>query len=186
MYATRHGKRIAAVGVLVGLLFVLWIVRRYSPISPVKDLNSVLVVLQRTNCLGSCPVYTLTIRGNGVVEYSGQEFVRVRGPQIARIDDGKINELLLDFDRAHFFALTESFLMECTDLPHVIVTITAGRRSKRVEGDEFCPENDVFPWTLYRRVSRLNDFLALAREIDAIAGSDRWVKCSGRCRRLEN
>jgi hypothetical protein len=184
MNVERDRKRIALAGlaVLVGILVVPWAVRRYSHIAPVKNFNSLSVVLQRTNCLGSCPVYTVTINGNGLVDYSGQQFVRIHGPQTVAIDRAKLDELLQDFDRAHYLAFVNSFGNDCTDMPHVVVSLAVDGRVKRVESDELCPEHPDILRSAYRRLSRQDDFLMLAREIDSITGSDRWVKCDGVCR----
>jgi hypothetical protein len=184
MNVVRDRKGIVVVGLalLVALLAVLWTVRRFSHITPVKNLNSLSVVLERTSCFGNCPVYRIAINGNGLVEYSGQLFVRVHGPQTAVIDRDKLDGLLRSFDRIHFLSFTGSFQQGCTDMPRVIVTITADGRSKRVESDELCPENGDFLTSVYRRLSRQEDFLTLAREIDSVTASDRWVKCDDRCR----
>ena len=41
--------------------------------------------LQRTSCLGSCPIYTVTIDARGMVIYEGEEFVRATGRHTAQI-----------------------------------------------------------------------------------------------------
>ncbi len=175
MNVARDRKTIVLAGltVLVALLAVLWTVRRYSHITPIKNLNSLSVVLERTSCFGTCPVYTITINGDGLVEYSGRLFVRVHGSQTAVIGRDKLEDLLRSFDRTHFLAFTSSFQRDCTDLPGVIVTITVDGRSKRVESDELCPEHGDFRMSVYRRLSRQEDFLMLAREIDSVTSSDR-------------
>jgi hypothetical protein len=37
-----------------------------------KDLRSVSVTLKRTACYGTCPVYSVAIHGNGLVEHLGE------------------------------------------------------------------------------------------------------------------
>ena len=38
-----------------------------------------LITMERTPCHGTCPVYKLTISGNGEVTYEGHNFVEVEG-----------------------------------------------------------------------------------------------------------
>ena len=42
-----------------------------------------LIRLQRTECLGECPIYTVTIDARGTVTYEGEKFVRVIGRRTA-------------------------------------------------------------------------------------------------------
>ena len=51
-----------------------------TPITnPTENVFSDLVItLERTACHGTCPIYKLTIEGNGTVIYEGQDFVQVK------------------------------------------------------------------------------------------------------------
>src|SRR5690349_12845182 len=40
---------------------------------------SIVITLRRTMCLGTCPSYRVTLRGDGTVVYDGDGFVRVHG-----------------------------------------------------------------------------------------------------------
>ena len=48
-----------------------------------SNINTVVITLERTTCFGVCPVYTLTIYGDGRVVYEGTRFVRTEGERTA-------------------------------------------------------------------------------------------------------
>ena len=50
--------------------------------------------------MGGCPVYSLTVHGNGNVEYEGVRYVPVRGRRTSTISIGKLQSLLGAIDRA--------------------------------------------------------------------------------------
>jgi len=126
------------------------------------------ISLQRTACLGSCPIYTVTIDAGGKVTYEGEQFVRVVGRRVAHIDAAAVAALLARAGQIRFFDLREAYQflenpdgskVTVTDLPTKIVTITANGRTKRVEDYVGAPDS-------------LAD---LERAIDDAAGTKRWT-----------
>ncbi len=127
-----------------------------------------LIRLQRTSCYGPCPVYTVTIDARGTVTYQGERFVRVVGRRTAQIDKSIVAALLARAERIRFFEMRDSYrvienpdgtVMSVTDLPTQTVTVTANGRTKSVEDYVAAPDS-------------LAEF---EREIDAAAGTNRWV-----------
>ena len=47
--------------------------------APTPDYASLVITLERTACFGTCPIYKLTVYGDGRVEYEGERFVTVTG-----------------------------------------------------------------------------------------------------------
>jgi hypothetical protein len=104
--------------------------------------QDVLIKLERTSCFGECPVYSVTIDGEGNVTYEGEHHVRVQGQQTARINPARVTELLDLAERIRFFDFKDQYRFiehpdgthsEVGDLSTQIVTIRVGGRSKRVE-----------------------------------------------------
>src|SRR5262245_27804547 len=63
--------------------------------NPTENMFSDLVItLERTACHGTCPIYKLTINGDGTVIYEGQDFVQVKGEQTASLSLDQIQELV--------------------------------------------------------------------------------------------
>ena len=140
---------------------------------PSNDLSSVSVTLKRTACYGWCPVYSVAIHGNGLVEYLGEVRVDVPGPQTARIPRERVKDLLRSFEEIRFFDLKEKYFEACTDMPTAIISISVDGRSKEIsnyyggcEGAKTGPQVDL---------------AKLAQKIDETAGTDRWIKCDFDC-----
>lgn len=172
--APRAGKWTfaSATCACVLLLIIWWPGRSYS-LAHARDLNSLTVVMERGSCFGSCPVYSITIHGDGRVEYVGRRFVRDKEPQTTTISKEQLARLLQDLDGVHFYALEERAFTFCFDTPRVAISGAVDGRSKRVSSDAFCAGSK-------RGVQAR--FVSVAAEIDTLVGSERWVKCDGRCR----
>ena len=132
-----------------------------SPAS--NNLDKVTITLERTACYGFCPVYTLTIQGDGTVVYEGEDFVKTRGRVEITIPAEKIDQLLEEFEGIDYFALNDNYKERTiTDAPSVITSITVDGKTKTIEhyhGDLNAPEG----------LTRLED------KIDKIINTDQWI-----------
>jgi hypothetical protein len=150
------------------VLVIPWLPARNRSVAHPRNMSSVIITMARGHCFGSCPVYSLTIHGNGGAEYHGSQFVRTKGPENATISSEKVGELLQSFDRERFFALDDRAFENCFDTPYTTVTISVDGASKRVTGD-----------TCFGKSWPKMNLLNLAQEIDDLAGSSQWVQCHG-------
>jgi hypothetical protein len=141
--------------------------RQFIPPKP-QDLSNVVITLERTACFGRCPVYSLTIFGNGRVEYYGEEYVEITGTQTAQITQDEVRELVDVFYRIKYFNLHDEYRFEfsihgvwisVTDQPTEITSITINGFRKQVLDYYAAPE-------------KLKD---LEDKIDEIAGTERWI-----------
>lgn len=131
--------------------------------------DSILIELERTACLGSCPVYSVALRGDGSVQYQGKNFVKQTGTARATVPTAVVRGIVDAADAANFFGLPARYAhgeptcpLYTTDSPRTFISITAGGRTKRIEHDYGC-ENS--PKAL----------VALAARIDSVAGTARWI-----------
>ena len=138
------------------------IVETPSPI-PTETINSDLVItMERTACHGTCPIYKLTIEGNGTVIYEGQDFVQVKGEQSASLSSAQIQDLVSAFEQAQFITLTDYVNKDRTDSPSVITSITLNGKTKTVNhyyGDDSAPQA----------------LFDLESKIDEITDSKQWT-----------
>lgn len=124
--------------------------------------------LERTACLGHCPVYVVEVRGDGTVVYEGLEHVAVMGPATARIDPTEATALFEAVGRSRFFQLEESYDINCpsfrTCAPSAVTTVQHGTRRHVVRRNFGCEG--------LRELKRLD---ALCERIDAVAGTSAWT-----------
>jgi hypothetical protein len=96
------------------------------------DLNDITIKLERTACFGTCPIYSVSIYGNGTIHYEGIRFVETNGTKTYEISTEKIKELVSLVYETGYFSLDDRYEIQVTDLPSAITTITIGNQTKSV------------------------------------------------------
>jgi hypothetical protein len=141
------------------------------------------VRLVRTVCFGDCPSYSVTIHGDGSVDWEGHSSVAQVGGRSGHVSRQQLAQLERAIDAAHFFELDEtghkspctttgnttscSFtsVTPCTDTypSHAIVTVRRGRRVHTVD-DSRCSEHEP------------SSLAALEDMIDRVASTRAWIE----------
>jgi len=115
------------------------------------------ITLERTPCLGNCPVYKVTIHGNGKVDWEGVENVAAMGRLDAKsvVPRSQLEKLARQVDDARFFERDDNGELEqqpactttgstttcsfsahfCTDTTHAKITVSRNGRTKRIDND---------------------------------------------------
>jgi hypothetical protein len=156
---------------LLGLLAVLLagcgngITRATLPApTPTVRYPDLLVTLERTMCFGRCPVYSLTIYGDGRVSFDGQQFVAATGVHTSTLAPEQIQALVDAFATADYFNLDGSYTShDWTDAPSSRTSITLNGKTKHIShyhGDNCAPQ-------------QLSD---LENAIDTIANTEQWFE----------
>jgi len=126
--------------------------------------DELVITLERTACFGKCPVYSLMIKGDGTVIYSGVDFVQTRGIQETTISIDAINQLVAEFEKANYFSLKDSYTaFGISDMPSANTSISIGGRTKAINhylGDRSAPKQ----------------LTELENKIDEIVNSAQWIK----------
>jgi hypothetical protein len=87
---------------------------------------------QRTACFGACPIYTLTINGEGLAEFHGERFTDKIGryqKQLSREDTKALFELLNSADWTTF---EDEYPTKVTDLPGILFKYNYKKVSKQI------------------------------------------------------
>ena len=105
----------------------------YIPQTPPENLTDVEITLERTACYGTCPIYTISISGDGSVTYRGEQFVKTIGVQKYNISSGDVEDLVALIYQKSFFSLRDRYEIGATDMPTVIITVRVGDQIKSVE-----------------------------------------------------
>lgn len=120
-----------------------------SPEAKPVDLSSVRITMKRDSCYGPCPVYSVSIDGNGAVIYEGVEYVKVKGKKVYRIPKEKVAELVNGFYKINYFALEDKYTevklpngisQVTTDLPSTTTSITVNGKTKSVYNYDGAPQ----------------------------------------------
>ena len=83
------------------------------------------ILLERTVCNGTCPVYKLTIYSDGKIEFFGEEFVNAIGQHVKTISQEKVALILTEVDSTNFFELNGKYdCFDWTDSSTAKITIT--------------------------------------------------------------
>ena len=129
--------------------------------------------MSRGPCFGACPSYTITVHGNGQVEYAGGRFANPN-PQTGTLNREQVAKVLQRLDGMQFFSLEDRAFVWCDDTPSIAVSVSVDGKTTSVVSDGSC----VGP-----KSGLQAEFVRTAREIDTIVGSDRWVMCDERSSR---
>ena len=132
-----------------------------TPSTP--NLTDLTISMKRGMCMGTCPVYSLDIFGNGTVVYNGERFVNVTGKQVSSISEDKVKELVEEFYKMNYFSLNDTYdKIIKTDQPTVSTSININGTSKNV----FDNLGAIAP----------EDLRLLENKIDEITNSNKWVE----------
>jgi hypothetical protein len=161
-------------GAVVSLcvLVYLWTPVEAHRLAGPKNLSSVHIELTRGSCLGACPVYSLTIHGNGQIEYLGKYNVKVHGRETAAISKEQVTEILAVLHRIGLVDLEDRAFRWCYDTPRVTLLLSIDGKSKRLVSDAACVGG---------RLGKQAQFVSATDQIENIVGTARWVKCEGQC-----
>ena len=128
------------------------------------DTKGTVVRLERTECYGTCPAYSVEIHGDGSVEYEGKAYVGKKGKQRGQIAPEAVVALAGRFDKAGFFRLhwADPCDAVATDNPTAKISFTTGLRTRTIEDYH---GNGCMPKVLRE----------LEDEVDRVAGTARWI-----------
>jgi Domain of unknown function (DUF6438) len=118
--------------------------------SPTAAAADVTIVMEKSECFGSCPAYRLTLHGDGSAHYEGLANVGVKGDRDYRIPAAAVAALVEQFQRLGFFSLADRYEVRKvevedasgrkvmvpesrSDLPRTTLTLRLGDREKTVE-----------------------------------------------------
>jgi hypothetical protein len=133
-----------------------------ATVQPQRASQPVMLTLERTACFGFCPIYKLTVYGNGKVVYEGKRFVKVTGTQTTTISRAAVRKLVSEFQRIQYFNLQDSYMGGHTDAPSAITSLVMGKKQKTVNHYLASPDAPT----------KLTD---LENKIDAVVNSKQWI-----------
>ncbi len=130
--------------------------------------------LSRGYCYGSCPIYTLSVWGNGRVRFRGEGFVESMGVHTGKVDEACVVELFHRFMEADFFSLPENLYSHMVDGPSTDLVFRHGNRRHTVGSAGVPPrELSAAEWEKFGNAGvTLED---LADSVDRLIETERWI-----------
>jgi hypothetical protein len=90
------------------------------------------VEMSKTVCFGSCPVYNISIKGNGAARYEGIRFVKKEGNFGKKFSAQETNALFNAFEKSDFWSFQDEYTEEVTDLPTTFLTFRHKGKEKKI------------------------------------------------------
>ncbi|MDN5202974.1 DUF6438 domain-containing protein [Fulvivirgaceae bacterium BMA10] len=103
--------------------------------------SDVVISMQKTNCLGNCPVYTIDIYESGLVILDGKENIDKLGEFKIKLSKNELKRLIDLFNAHDFFSFEEKYISNMTDLPTTYLYFADDNRRKRVMDYDGAPES---------------------------------------------
>ena len=76
--------------------------------------------LERTECAGGCPSYSVEIAGDGTVVYEGRACVAIKGERRAAIPVASVRSLFARFQDTGYFTLRDTYFSRPVDVSGVV------------------------------------------------------------------
>jgi hypothetical protein len=103
--------------------------------------DSLLFTMQRTPCLGTCPVYKLEVYTDGYVKYNGRNYVDLMGVYTGYLKPEQINKVNQLFIDADFYSFKDQYVDYRLDIPATIIEYNSVNGYKKVEASTEIPRN---------------------------------------------
>ena len=126
------------------------------------------IVLERTACYGTCPVYKLTVHRSGQVVFAGEEYVHARGIHHGRISAADFARITTKIQQMNFFKLRDRYDGKNPDGSGVTITDLPTRKTSVTKGDQTKTVENYF-----RGPPELKELEDL---IDKVTKSTRWIR----------
>ena len=130
----------------------------------------VAITIERTPCFGTCPVYTLSLTGEGVVTFNGVRFTRVTGQAMDTVPVDSVAALLGEIRKNGYFSMKDSYTpsqpdacgLHHTDAPSVTTSVKTDTESKQIVNYHGCSGAPA-------------SLRAVEDAIDRVAGTKQWL-----------
>ena len=129
------------------------------------------VSMWRTECYGTCPVYSVKVDACGHVEYEGKSYVAVRGPSSWEISTLSVARLLAKCDQVRFFDIKLRCSTVVYDSPQIVIEVTRDGSTRRL----FSELHSTCDSPLHDDPDVHLDFAFLADSIDELLGTSSRV-----------
>jgi len=100
---------------------------------PDVPLDQVSISLSRSGCYGTCPIYQVTIHGDGTVDYIGKAYVDVLGHHQFKISSTEVAALVASMRDKNLWSMDPSYRARITDNPTRVLNFKVGDSKHSIE-----------------------------------------------------
>ena len=150
----------------ITMVFLFLLMCSFLPVSPAVSadkVHDIEITLERGMCFGTCPVYSVSLFGNGTIVWMGEMFVDVIGNRTEFIDPAMVADLYDQIIYGGFQDFADLYThLNITDMPSATLTARNGTDMKQVfhyHGDYTAPENLTY----------------MENAVDNVGNTSRWV-----------
>jgi hypothetical protein len=99
---------------------------------PDGPIDTMSISLERSVCYGSCPSYSIEMKGDGSASYFGRSNVLINGKHSFDVPTSKFKCLVTQFRKADFWSLADKYVADVTDSPKYVISFSVGGRAKTI------------------------------------------------------
>jgi hypothetical protein len=103
--------------------------------------DSIVIGIERTSCVGTCPSYEILVSQNGYVSYNGMAFIEPEGKHYSRISKEDVLGLTILSERFGYSGLEEAYWQPITDVPITYTTVLFEGNRKSILNQSEAPQN---------------------------------------------
>ena len=119
-----------------------------------------VITMKRTECHGTCPVYTIIVHDDKQVKLIGERFLDLIGTYEADISENEYNKLIESFEQADFFSFKSKYTANIADLSTTYLSFSQAKKGKLVIDHHNAPKS----------------LKALEKQVAALVKSLNWQK----------
>jgi len=117
--------------ILFGLIFLTPFFKACR-VMPSHTADQLVFSMEKTACMGQCPVYTLKVYEDGWAELQGTANIDHIGKYQFKLPPQDLTEIRAAFKKCEYFALDEKYYANFSDLPTTFLFYQDGENSKKV------------------------------------------------------
>lgn len=95
-----------------------------------KDTGITEIGMERTQCYGRCPAYTVVIKSDGTLRYRGEQNAKLQGGHTGKSDKWELENLFQFIRDSNYFAMQDEYLVPVTDNPTVYTYVVQNSKKK--------------------------------------------------------
>jgi hypothetical protein len=96
----------------------------------IEDTGITEIGMERTQCYGRCPAYTVVIRKDGTLHYRGEQNAKLQGWHTGKADKWELKNLFQFIRDSDYFAMQDEYLAPETDSPTVYTYVVQNGKKK--------------------------------------------------------